>query len=220
MRFARESLPFVLPFVALGGALLWLGLWPWGLAAAGVAFLVLLFFRDPARSFDGDPDVVVAPADGRVTRVDTVEDPGVGPHRYHRVVTFLSVFDVHVQRCPAAGRVLARQHRKGARVAAFLPHADQVNESHLSVLRRDNGDVVAVRQIAGLVARRVVCYLKEGQSVTRGEHLGLIKFGSRVDLFVPLSYRVLVEPGARLAGGKTPVARPQNGAPPSPGPGR
>lgn len=208
MKIAKEAWPFVLPFVFLAGLLFVLGR-P-GLAAAALVagLLVLLFFRDPGRAYEGDVGIVLAPADGLVTRVDTIEDAELGPGRYHRIVTFLSVFDVHVQRVPAAGEVLVSRYARGRKVAAFREDAGDVNEKHLTVIRRPDGDVIGVRQIAGLLARRVVCYLNEGDHVHRGQSMGLIKFGSRVDLLVPESYRVLVKKGDRLQNGATPAAQP------------
>lgn len=211
MKFAKEGWPFVLPFLFLAGLLFVFGHPGWGAAALVVGFLVLLFFRDPKRAYEGDAGFVLAPADGLITRVDTLEDPEIGPGRFHRIVTFLSVFDIHVQRVPAAGEVIASRYSRGRKVAAFREDAGEVNEKHLSVIRRPNGDLVAVRQIAGLLARRVVCYLKEGDRVHRGQSMGLIKFGSRVDLLVPESYRLLVKKGDRLKNGATPVAVPGEG---------
>jgi phosphatidylserine decarboxylase len=210
MKFAREGWVFVLPFWLLGGVLLLLGHpgWGAGLLVAGLA--VLLFFRDPLRAYQGTSGIVVAPADGLVTRIDRLEDPEIGPGAYHRIVTFLSVFDVHVQRTPCEGEVVASRYAVGRKVAAFREDAGEVNEKHLTVLRRASGDLVGVRQIAGLLARRVVCYLKEGQRVERGQSMGLIKFGSRVDLLVPASYRLLVAKGDRLKNGATAVAQPES----------
>jgi phosphatidylserine decarboxylase len=206
MRFASESRPFVLPF-ALGALLCFALRRPYlGLTALLVGLLVLLFFRDPPRHFDGEGDVILAPADGLITRVDQVEDPEVGPGPFHRVVTFLSVFDVHVQKTPAAGEVIASSLRTGQKKAAFRSDAGVVNEQQLTVIRRTSGDLIAVRQIAGLLARRIVCYLRPGQTITRGQAMGLIKFGSRVDLLVPAHYEMLVAKGERLRNGATPVA--------------
>jgi phosphatidylserine decarboxylase len=212
MKFANEGWPFVLPFLFLAGVLFFLGRPGWGTAALVVGLLVLLFFRDPKRVYEGDAGFVLAPADGLITRVDTVEDSGVGPGRYHRIVTFLSVFDVHVQRVPAAGEVLVSRYTPGRKVAAFREDAGEVNEKHLTVIRRPDGDLLAVRQIAGLLARRVVCYLKEGDRVHRGQSMGLIKFSSRVDLLVPESYRLLVKKGDRVKNGATPMAKPEKEA--------
>lgn len=208
MSFAKEAWPFVLPFAALAAALFTFRQPAWGWVAVVLAVGVLLFFRDPRRRFDGDAGVVLAAADGLVTRVDELADPAVGPGRYRRVVTFLSVFDVHVQRTPVEGRVITSDLTRGRKVAAFRHDAGEVNEQHLTVFERATGERVGVRQIAGLVARRVVCYLEPGREVARGEHLGLIKFGSRVDVLVPEHYEVLVKKGDRVKTGETPIARP------------
>ena len=209
MKFAKEAWVFVVPFVILAGLLFFFGRPGWATASLVVGFLVLLFFRDPKRSYEGDAGFVLAPADGLITRIDTIEDPETGPSgRYHRIVTFLSVFDIHVQRVPAAGEVVVSRYSRGRKVAAFREDAGDVNEKHLTVIRRPHGDLVGVRQIAGLLARRVVCYLKEGDQVHRGQSMGLIKFSSRVDLLVPESYRLLVKKGDRLKNGATPVAMP------------
>jgi len=212
MSFAKEAWPFVLPFAVAAGVLFLLGHPRWGAAALVVGFLVLLFFRDPARRFDGPAGTVIAPADGVVMEVALVEDPEIGAGQFHRVVTFLSVFDVHVQRCPVEGEVVHSRLRRGAKLAAFKPEVGEKNEAWTSVFVRANGDRVGVRQLAGLLARRVVSYLKVGDHKARGEHLGVIKFGSRVDLFFPASYRVLVAKGQRLRNGETPVAE-AGGAP-------
>ena len=211
MKFAKEGWPFVLPFLFLAGLLFVLGRPGWGAAALIVALSVLLFFRDPKRVYEGDAGIVLAAADGLVTRVDVIEDPEIGPGRFHRIVTFLSVFDIHVQRVPAAGEVLVSAYSPGRKVAAFRADAGEVNEKHLTVIRRPGGDLIGVRQIAGLLARRVVCYLKAEDRVHRGQAMGLIKFSSRVDLLVPESYRLLVKKGDRLKNGATPVAMPGEG---------
>lgn len=208
MSFAREAWPFVCPFVVAAALAAVLGHVVAAALLAFVGFLVLLFFRDPRRAFDGPASIVIAAADGLVTRIDEIEDPAIGPGRFRRIVTFLSVFDVHVQRLPVAAEVLSSTLRPGRKVAAFRHDAGEVNEGHLSVLRRENGDLVGVRQIAGLLARRVVCYLRAGERRARGEHLGIIKFGSRVDLLVPSGYRVLVREGQRVRNGETPMAEP------------
>ncbi len=216
MRIAKEAWPFVLPFAAASVVLAFVAGIGWSLATAALGLGVLLFFRDPPRSFDGDPEWVLAPADGLITGVETVTDATVGEGKLQRVVTFLSAFDVHVQRVPVAGEVVASSFASGRKVAAFRADAGEVNECHTTVIRRDteaDGDLIGIRQIVGLMARRVVCYLREGQQVRRGEHLGIIKFGSRVDLLVPEHYEVVVAVGDRVRNGATPIARPR---PPQP----
>lgn len=208
MTFAKEAWPFVLPFVFGAAILSWFDHPGWALAALVAGLLVLLFFRDPTRGYEGEVGAVLAAADGLITRIDTIEDAEIGPGRYHRVVTFLSVFDVHVQKVPAAGEVIASRYAMGKKVAAFREDAGDVNEKHLTVIRRQNGDTIGVRQIAGLLARRVVCYLKEGDHVHRGQPMGLIKFGSRVDLLVPETYELKVKKGDRVKNGATPMALP------------
>ncbi len=206
MTFAKEAWPFVLPPVLAAGILFVLGHPGWGLGLLVVGLLTLLFFRDPRRTYGGGPEVVIAAADGLITRVDEIDDPEVGPGRRRRIVTFLSVFDVHVQKVPVTGTVVLSRYTVGRKVAAFRADAGEVNEKHLTVIRCGNGDLVGVRQIAGLLARRVVCYLEEGDEVRRGQPMGLIKFGSRVDLVVPAGYRVEVQKGDRVKNGGTPMA--------------
>ncbi|KAB2957131.1 MAG: phosphatidylserine decarboxylase family protein [Thermoanaerobaculia bacterium] len=212
MRFAKEAWPFVAPFLAAATVLFAFRRPAWGVAALAAGLLVLLFFRDPKRRFEGAPGIVIAPADGRVTGISLVEDPEIGPGRHRRIVTFLSVFDVHVQRCPVDGEVVHSELRRGLKLAAFRPDVGEKNEGHTQVFLTAAGARIGVRQLAGLIARRVVSYLRAGESRRRGDPLGVIKFGSRVDLFVPESYRVLVEVGARVRNGETPMAEP-GGAP-------
>jgi phosphatidylserine decarboxylase len=208
MSFAKEAWPFVLPFAIAAALLFFLSHPRWGIALAVVAFAVLLFFRDPKRTYAGSPGTVLAPADGKVTEISIVEDAEIGPGRYHRVVTFLSVFDVHVQRCPVDGEIVLSQLRRGLKLAAFRPDVGEKNEAHTNVFVRPNGDRVGVRQLAGLLARRVVSYVGAGEKRRRGELLGVIKFGSRVDLFVPESYAVRVRVGERVRNGETAMAEP------------
>lgn len=213
MKFARESLPFVLPFVVAAVAALVLRHPVVAAVLAVLGFAVLLFFRDPRRHPPADPLAILAPADGLVTRIDRIQDPKVGPGEFERIVTFLSVFDVHVQKAPAAGRVIYAELTPGKKEAAFKPDVDHVNEYFLSVLERPDGARLGIRQIAGLLARRVVCYLRAGQEVERGQALGVIKFGSRVDLLVPAGYQVLVKKGDRVKNGETIMALPPGAAP-------
>jgi len=212
MKFAKEAWPYVLPFLALAVLLAAFSRPGWAAAALVVGLLLLLFFRDPVRSYHGPAAAVLAPADGLITRVELVAAPEVGPGRFHRIVTFLSVFDVHVQKAPADGEVVVSRYSPGRKVAAFRPDAGEVNEKHLTVLRGSGGALIGVVQIAGLLARRVVCYLREGEAVVRRQPMGVIKFSSRVDLLVPESYQVLVVKGDRVKNGATPMALPPSPA--------
>lgn len=206
MPIAREALPFVLPPLVAAVLFAVFSYYLPAILLLVVASFALWFFRDPRREFLGPPETLVAAADGRVTVIDRVVEPALGEGEHQRVVTFLSAFNVHVQRCPTAGEVVAMSFAPGRKVAAFRSDADQVNESHLTVLRESDSALIGVRQIVGLLARRIVPYLSVGDRVERCDRLGIIKFGSRVDLIVPSSYRILVAVGDRLEAGTTPVA--------------
>jgi phosphatidylserine decarboxylase len=175
----------------LGGVLLVLG-----------AF-VLYFFRDPQRTIPADPDAIVSPADGRVMEV--VEEPFGGTPGC-RISVFLSIFDVHVNRTPVAGRISEIQYRKGQFYAAMRGRASEENEQNVIHVSSERGEVV-FKQIAGWIARRILCWKAVGDSVTRGERVGMIRFGSRVDIWLPAGAEILVRPGQHVAGGSSVLAR-------------
>ena len=175
----------------LGGVLLVLG-----------AF-VLYFFRDPQRTIPADPDAIVSPADGRVMEV--VEEPFGGTPGC-RISVFLSIFDVHVNRTPVAGRISEIQYRKGQFYAAMRGRASEENEQNVIHVSSERGEVV-FKQIAGWIARRILCWKAVGDSVTRGERVGMIRFGSRVDIWMPDRVEILVRQGQRVAGGSSILAR-------------
>ncbi len=217
MKFAREAWPFVLPFLAAAGVFWLVGILLAAVSMTVLGLLVLLFFRDPTRNYDGPPDVVLAPAEGTVTAVEVITDSALGDETWRRISIFLSVFNVHTQKTPVEGVVIGSIASPGKKLPAYRKEAGDVNENHLTLLRRTQGDLIAVRQIAGLVARRIVSRLQAGQRVVQGEPLGLIKFGSRVDVFVPMSYDPLVEKGQRVISGETPIAMPTDPSTPPPG---
>ena len=196
----REALRFgILPAIA-AAAFAWFG----RPVAAGIAVAaavgVALFFRDPRRSAAAPREAILAPADGRVVEV---RDPGPdGP----ALSIFLSLFDVHVNRAPAAGRILTVHHRRGRYLPAFSPRAHTHNQSTEMLLETDGGPV-RMRQIAGLIARRIVCWKRPGDRVERGERVGLIRFGSRVELVLPDTARLSVRRGDRVRAGVTEVGR-------------
>ena len=214
MRFASEGYPFI----AIGVALAALGWIVWALGFAGLAGQVLApvltllalftfwFFRDPERRIPTEPGVVVAPGEGRVLLVEEADEPTYIGGRARKISIFLSIFDVHVQRSPVAGRVEHRAYRPGTFAVAWLDKASEDNEQASVGIATPRGKVL-VRQIAGLVARRIVTYPVEGQEVALGERIGIIRFGSRVDLFIPLAWQVVCAPGDRVLEGLTVVAR-------------
>lgn len=190
--------PLLFGMVALGFHWNWLG----GVLLVLSAF-VLFFFRDPERTPPSDPELIVSPADGRVMEV-VEEARGECPGR--RISVFLSIFDVHVNRAPVAGRIAAMEYRKGQFYAAMRGRASEQNEQNVIHVSNERGEVV-FKQIAGWVARRILCWKAVGDSVTRGERVGMIRFGSRVDIWLPDRVEILVRPGQHVAGGSSILAR-------------
>ncbi|HET9118139.1 MAG TPA: phosphatidylserine decarboxylase [Pseudonocardiaceae bacterium] len=217
VNLTRETLPPMhsagRPFVAVGAtATLLLGrLSPAaGTLGAVATACCAAFFREPHRVPPQDSGLAVAPADGTVSSVTSAPVPaelGLGHQPRPRVSVFLSVFDVHVQRIPAAGEVRRVAYRPGRFLTADLDKASEENERACVLLRSSTGHDLVVVQIAGLVARRIVCSVRPGDKVQAGATYGLIRFGSRVDLYLPPGSSVLVHPGQRTIGGETPMAR-------------
>jgi phosphatidylserine decarboxylase len=203
---ARDGLRFVLPLAALAAAGLALG-WPW-LAwpvLALVAF-VAFFFRDPERVPPPASEAILAPADGRVVEVIPFSEwRGAGVEPLTQVGIFLSPWDVHINRAPAAGTVEAVEGRPGRFQVAWAPAASFQNEQTLIRLRTGDGHLW-VKQVAGILARRIVTWVRPGDKVEAGDRIGLIRFGSRTDLIFPSRYAVRVRPGQRAVAGVTVVA--------------
>jgi phosphatidylserine decarboxylase len=200
------------PFI-LGGliaVMLGLALGPW-LAWLGLVFTLfcLFFFRDPERVAPGRPGAVIAPADGRVVSVVPAVPPaelGLGAMPRWRVSTFLSILNVHVNRVPADGIITRIAYRHGSFLTASEDRASEANERNALALRLSDGREIAVVQIAGMIARRIVCDLREGDAVRAGQRLGIIRFGSRADLYLPEGVRPLVAVGQTMVGGETVIA--------------
>jgi len=193
--------------IGLGVTLILMLIWPplaW--IAAIVTAWIIYFFRDPDRVTPLRDGLVVAPADGRITAVESVRPPaelGLGDAERQRVSIFLSVFDVHVNRSPVAGRIVRVVYVPGAYLNAALDKASEENERRAIILETPSGVVIAVVQIAGLIARRIVAFADEGESLGAGERFGLIRFGSRVDTYLPPGATPLVSVGQRAIAGET-----------------
>jgi len=204
----REGAPFIAAavVVAVAGLFLWQPLfWVAAIVAAWCAY----FFRDPPRVIPIESDLVVSPADGRVSAVVLGSPPaelGLGPEQRRRFSVFMNVFDCHVNRAPVAGRVAKIAYRPGKFFNAELDKASEHNERNGIVIEGANGPVGVV-QIAGLVARRIVCFVKEGDLLAPGERIGMIRFGSRLDVWLPATARVLVAEGQTAVAGETVLAR-------------
>jgi phosphatidylserine decarboxylase len=206
-----DALRFALPLALAGAGALALGWIAAGVLALGLAAFVLNFFRNPARAIPPGENLVVAPADGRVIAVDEVE--GEGGEKALRIGIFLSVFDVHVNRAPVAGRVVAIERAGDAYLAAFDPKAERRNVRLELVLELASRARVRVVQITGVIARRIVCHAEVGEWLPRGARYGLIRFGSRTDVWLPPGSRARVAKGARVRGGSSVVAELPGGAP-------
>jgi phosphatidylserine decarboxylase len=178
--------------------------WDWvGAVLLTLGAFVLYFFRDPERAAPNDPAVVVAPADGRVMEV--VEEP-LGERPGRRISIFLAVWNVHVNRAPMAGRIREVDYRRGRFYAAMRSRASSENEQNVFHLETARGEIV-FKQIAGWIARRVVAWKKAGAQVAAGERIGMIRFGSRMDVWLPLEAEIVARPGQHVAGGTSIVAR-------------
>jgi phosphatidylserine decarboxylase len=200
-----DAWAFALPLGAAGALVAWaLSLWL-GALLAGLGLFCVAFFRNPVRRYAGDPHDVVAPADGRVLAVDLVEDASGG--KALRIGIFLSVFDVHVNRAPVAGRVVAIERAGSRFLAAFDPRGEHENVRLAMTLETASGARVVVTQITGLIARRIVCHPRVGQWLERGVRYGLIRFGSRTDVLLPPGSQAFVRRGDRVRGGATRIAR-------------
>ncbi len=203
---ASDGLRFLLPLAGLAGVGFALG-WPaLGWPALALAAFTAVFFRDPERRPPPVSDAVLAPADGKVVAVvPFAEWHGAGGEPLAQISIFLSPLDVHVNRAPAAGTVEACEHRPGTFLAAWNPAASLQNEQAVIHLRTAAGDLW-VKQIAGVLARRIVTWVRPGDKLEAGERFGLIRFGSRTDVILPSRFAVQVRPGQRAVGGVTVLA--------------
>lgn len=197
---AAEGWPFILPLAAITIMAFLLG-WKWpGCALLVLTLFTLFFFRDPERIVPEGKGVVVSPADGKVIVVKDVFEPHYLKQDVKQISIFLSVFNVHVNRSPVEGAVSLVKYNPGKFHVASVDKASLDNEQTAMVIGRGKQNIL-VKQIAGLIARRIVCYAKPGDTITRGERYGLIRFGSRVDLFLPKDADVSVKVGDRVKGG-------------------
>jgi phosphatidylserine decarboxylase len=199
----KEGYYFGLPLLLLGG-LAYLAQWPiTAVLVVCLALFVFSFFRDPERVIPKDAGVIVSPADGKVVVVTEEEYEG---RTGKRVSIFLAVWNVHVNRSPADGVIEKLEYKPGKFLAAMRERASMENEQNVFILSTDSGQMV-FKQIAGLIARRVVSWKNSGERVTRGERIGLVRFGSRADVWMPKEAEILVKVGDNVKGGASVLAR-------------
>lgn len=199
---AKEGFIFIVPLAFLAAVFYSFGFyWIAGLFE-GLFFFCCWFFRDPERNIPQEPNIIVSPADGKVVEIIKESDPLLPNENYVRISIFLNVFNVHVNRAPIAGKIEAMRYNKGKFLNAANHKASLDNEQTAILL--NNGSVrLLVKQIAGLIARRIVCYAKEGDEYQLGERFGLIRFGSRTDIFVPEGTEITVKEGGIVRGGSS-----------------
>jgi phosphatidylserine decarboxylase len=191
---AREGWPFIAGAVGLA-IVVWAFIgFAWSLPIWLLALFIIQFFRDPPREVPDQPNAVLSPADGRIVKVDKVRDPWTERDTL-LVSVFMNVFNVHSNRAPVDGTVERVRYSAGSFVNADLDKASTDNERNALVIRLADGERISVVQVAGLIARRILCYVREGQRLTRGERYGFIRFGSRVDVYLPLAARPKVAVG-------------------------
>jgi len=182
-------------------------IWPLLVILPGILFLfILYFFRNPERVIPTDELVLVSPADGVIMDVERVFEDQFLNRESIRVRIFLSIFNVHVNRCPMAGEVVFRAYRPGQMIPAFKSHASEVNEKNYVGIQNEHLQIL-VTQVTGFIARRIVCWVKKGDKVAIGERYGLIKFGSCSEIFLPTNVEILVSPGDKVRGGLSIIGR-------------
>lgn len=209
----NEGWRFISIFAAATAVLgiIWI---PLGLVGVVLTVWCYYFFRDPERVTPNIENVVVSPADGivqMISRVTGPEELGLNTKTFNRISIFMSVFNVHVNRAPAEGKILQRSYIKGKFFNATLDKASKDNERMLLSMRTASGKEIAFVQIAGLIARRIVCFAREGQQYKAGERFGLIRFGSRLDVYLPTDVEILVSPGQTMIAGETVLANMTKG---------
>jgi len=203
LRIVRESIPYISVPVLLGAGAAVFGFWYVALLLLLVALFMAFFFRDPKRVPPSDPDVVVSPADGRVTRIGA---SGAGGDASTVISIFLSPLDVHINRSPIPGKIVDVIYSPGKFLMATNEKASLVNEQNALTIQGEKITVVC-KQIAGILARRVVCWKGKGDSLGLGERFGMIKFSSRTDVLLPANVIVTVREGQRVRGGTTVIGR-------------
>jgi phosphatidylserine decarboxylase len=202
----KDGLPYIIFPLLVASIFVFFKLWLLAIPLLLLALFMAYFFRDPEREIPKEADIIVSPADGRVTRIENVESESGS---FILVSIFLSPLDVHINRSPIAGRIKSQNYIKGKFKIATSRDASLVNEQN--VLEIGNDDITVIcKQIAGILARRIVCWRKAGDEVGLGERFGLIKFSSRTDLVMPDTVEVLVKKGERVRGGSTIVGRIRN----------
>ncbi len=202
---AREGYPFIISSLFVTVFFAFFGVAFLFVFFALITLFIVWFFRNPERHFLEEEKIVISPADGKVIKIEDVEMKSTIAGKFKKISIFMNVFNVHVNRAPYAGKIEAINYHAGKFVSANLDKASSDNERNEIMISADNGCSIWAVQIAGLIARRIVCWVKVGDNVKKGERIGLIRFGSRVDVYLPEKSRIIVEIGAKVKAGSTPL---------------
>ena len=200
-----EGFPFIIPLGIATLLAFVAGFNTISLVLFSVTLFVIWFFRNPQRNTPEKDGLVISPADGRVIRIEEATSDELPGRTFQKISIFMNVFNVHVNRIPCSGQIRFVRYREGKFLSANLDKASKLNERNTVLLQMADGREIVTVQIAGLIARRIICWLKEGMPVTRGERFGLIRFGSRVEVFLPLGSTILVKVGEKVRAGETPI---------------
>jgi phosphatidylserine decarboxylase len=202
---AEEGLPFIISLGVVTLLLFVVGFKWIGFVLLLLTVFVVCFFRNPQRTTPRKDGLVISPADGRVIRIEETDSAEMPGRTFKKISIFMNVFNVHVNRIPYSGKVRFIRYHEGKFFSANLDKASTLNERNTLLVETDDGREIMFVQIAGLIARRIACWVQEGMQVSTGERFGLIRFGSRVELFLPLDSTVLVKVGQKVKGGETPI---------------
>jgi len=200
---AKEGLPFLIPVVLLTIILGLLGWKVWMSLGIFSSLFIAYFFRNPKRKIPDLQNVILSPADGRIVHVGECQEERFLKEKTLKVSIFMSLFDVHLNRTPISGKVIERNYLPGRFLVASLEKSSLLNEQNAMILESEDRFKILLVQIAGFVARRIVCYAKAGDSMRKGEIFGLIRFGSRVDLYLPIVVKPIVRVGQHVKGGES-----------------
>jgi phosphatidylserine decarboxylase len=199
----QEGFPFIIVSIIITIAAFYLGFAWLAVFLAALTVFIICFFRNPQRKFQDEKNLVISPADGKVIKIDDVELEGSMSGRFKKISIFMNVFNVHVNRAPYNGTIEKIIYHKGKFLSANLDKASAENERNEIMIRTPDGKVVWVVQIAGLIARRIVCWTASGTTVSKGERIGMIRFGSRVEVFLPADSSIVVKLDDQVRAGKT-----------------
>ncbi len=202
---APDGFPFIVAPAVLAGVSAFLGARGVSLFFLAATLFVLWFFRNPERVPPEDEKAIISPADGRVIKIEEVDEKEMLREKVRKVSIFMNVFNVHVNRAPCAGTVMEIAYRNGKFFSANLDKASALNERNSVLIERADGNRILTIQIAGIIARRIVCWVREGMSVAKGERFGMIRFGSRLEVFMPLGATISVKLGDKVRAGETTI---------------